>query len=487
MNMRSRFTKSLLSVMLWGGMAFGSNVYADGIDLNRRGNDYGIVSQLQMKLGKTFTGRLFIVDSGHTLARDAASSGSFKTPYATLDYAIGRAGTPSATGPNNGNLILVMPGHAETLIADSGVDVDVAGLTIAGVGDGEDRPIFTFATAATADFKLAAANLTIHNLVFKCNIASHAMMIETSGDDCEISHCEFREGTATGLTFISVGLADGDSDRAWIHGCTFQATTAGNYDDAITVLFDMNGIVIEDCHIHGDFDVAGIGIPTAGNAQVDMLIRNCDITNLLTGQHAIEIIGTASTGKIIGCDIVTDAVATSIDAGGLEMFNCLFNIGTDQGGAVPIPQDATFSSLLGYKVLKADANLPQSTTETAFTIAGGRVLITRLTAEIGTVVETQACNLSVIINPTTGTSGTVASTLDITATEAGGIGIVEGDGTAFIMIDAGTTWAAAGNGFQPFEANIGSIDVLTSASNTGTIKWEIWYIPLETGAVVTSG
>ena len=276
----------------------------------------------------TYAGNVFWVDSN--IGSNGNNGKLPGQPFATLDYTVGKCTA------NNGDIILIAPGHTETLIADSGVDIDIAGIAIIGLGKGEDRPIFTFTTAATADFKIAAANVVIANLVFKCNIANQDMMIEVSGDDAEIASCEFREGSATGLNFITIGTADADSDRCFIHDCKFHMPTAGNGDSAISFAKDHTGVVIERNNIYGDFDLAGIDIPAGGNAQVDLVIRDNIITNLLTGQHAIQINGTGSTGKIIKCYVETDALSTSIDAGGLEMFECYYHDGTDQVGWTPV-------------------------------------------------------------------------------------------------------------------------------------------------------
>src|SRR3990167_2616461 len=83
------------------------------------------------------TGNVFFVDSGASLAVDDTAHGdSPERPFATLDYAVGQCTA------SNGDIIYVMPGHAETISADSGVDVDVAGVTIIGVGRGASRPTF---------------------------------------------------------------------------------------------------------------------------------------------------------------------------------------------------------------------------------------------------------------------------------------------------------------------------------------------------------
>jgi L-asparaginase/Glu-tRNA(Gln) amidotransferase subunit D len=66
-----------------------------------------------------------------------------KQPAATLDGAIGK------TTANNGDLILVHPGHSETLSAAAAITCDVAGVTIVGLGTGNNRPTFTLDTATS--------------------------------------------------------------------------------------------------------------------------------------------------------------------------------------------------------------------------------------------------------------------------------------------------------------------------------------------------
>lgn len=237
--------------------------------------------------------------TGEKGASDSTSNGTFLRPWATVDYAIGQA--------KSGDRIWVRPGHAITIIADSGVDADVAGIEIIGLGRGEYRPIVTFTTAAAADFKIAAANILLANFIFKCNIANQDMMIEITGDDAEIAYCEFREGSATGLNFITIGVADGDADRCYIHDNRFYAPTAGNYNSAIAIVKDMTDSRIINNVIYGDFDDAGILVPTAGNACVNLQIEGNRVTNLQDSSTAygIYVAGSAVTGSADGNIIQT--------------------------------------------------------------------------------------------------------------------------------------------------------------------------------------
>jgi len=139
---------------------------------------------------------------------------------------------------------------------------------------------------------------------------------------------------------------------------------------------------------------------------------------------------------------------------------------------------------LGFRVDKASATLPASTTQDLFTIAGGRVLVTLLFGEVTTIIETQACNTKVTAAPTVGTAVDLASNLDITADEAGCLYLVEGDGTALVGANAGA--AMSGIGRAGFIVNTGVIRMETAATNTGATKWTLYYVPLDEGATVVS-
>ena len=130
------------------------------------------------------------------------------------------------------------------------------------------------------------------------------------------------------------------------------------------------------------------------------------------------------------------------------------------------------------------ADLPQTAAEATFNVNNGEVLVHLMYGRVTTLIQTQTCNTKVTLNPTAGTSGDVASNLDITADEVGTIYIVEGDGTALVGATAGTTWGAAGLP-HPFIVNVGTIDIETSATSTGRIKWHVFYEPLVEGATVT--
>jgi hypothetical protein len=136
-----------------------------------------------------------------------------------------------------------------------------------------------------------------------------------------------------------------------------------------------------------------------------------------------------------------------------------------------------------YQVVRATRatdTLPATTTETIFTISGGRILVHALVGEVTTAIQAQACNLSVNIDSDAGAADVLASTLDINANAVGTYYSVEGDGTALLVAEGNAVGCVgAGLILAP-----GIITITTSATNTGSVKWDLYYQPLDPTAYV---
>ena len=149
-------------------------------------------------------------------------------------------------------------------------------------------------------------------------------------------------------------------------------------------------------------------------------------------------------------------------------------------------RDAFTTFGLGFRVSKAAANLPQGTTQDIFVVSGGRVLITLLYGQVGTILGATANNLSVNSNPTAaGTTYIIASAIEGNALEANSFLVVEGDGTALMITGkagAGPIISGTGRWICP----TGTITFECVGSTTGTTSWECFYFPLDDGAQVVS-
>lgn len=138
---------------------------------------------------------------------------------------------------------------------------------------------------------------------------------------------------------------------------------------------------------------------------------------------------------------------------------------------------------LGRKVDRATASIAATGSTSIFTITGGRIILTSLVGEVTTVIQAQANALKILSTPTTGTAKDISGTFDINALEAGGL--VSLDGVALTTALSGTN-AGAAIARCSFLIPIGSLKYNTAATNTGSIKWSMTYIPYDDGASVAA-
>ena len=138
---------------------------------------------------------------------------------------------------------------------------------------------------------------------------------------------------------------------------------------------------------------------------------------------------------------------------------------------------------LGFRVDRATAALPQTTDEALFTISGGRVLMTQIIGEVTTVIETQANNTKLKFNPTaTGADQDLCAVLSITADPVGELYTITG-----VVADAMKSDLLIGQGMtNPLILSEGDIELDCATSNTGSVAWSIFYLPIDDGAQVVA-
>jgi hypothetical protein len=131
-------------------------------------------------------------------------------------------------------------------------------------------------------------------------------------------------------------------------------------------------------------------------------------------------------------------------------------------------------------VEKASALLPQ-TAQTPYFRVTGRVLITQLVGEVTVVLGATATNLSLVANPTVGADVNLCAVVAIASDAVGTLYTITGT-LADAMI-ATTSGAVVAQASSILVAN-GTIDLKTSANDTGQTKWTLHYIPLDLGSTV---
>lgn len=141
----------------------------------------------------------------------------------------------------------------------------------------------------------------------------------------------------------------------------------------------------------------------------------------------------------------------------------------------------------GIFVSRATDTLPATTDEALFTITGGRVFLLGILGEVTTVIQTQANNTKLKFNPSaTGSDVDLCAVLDITADAVGTYYTITG--TFATAMQGATVHCAAANTMlpQPVILGAGDIEIDCAATNTGSVKWDMWYVPLDKGASVAA-
>jgi hypothetical protein len=149
-----------------------------------------------------------------------------------------------------------------------------------------------------------------------------------------------------------------------------------------------------------------------------------------------------------------------------------------------IQGDQLRTLLLGTKVDRATAALPQTATGALFNVTGGRVLITSLVGRVTTSIQAQANAIKLVATPSgSGAVNDLSGTVESNALAAGGLlGITGLAADAMVK----STGGGVSNLRNPIVVAAGAIGLNTAASNTGSVEWSITYIPLDNGASVAA-
>lgn len=267
------------------------------------------------------TGSYFFVDSG---TGSNSNSGRDKDhPVATLAYAL------TLCTASKGDVVVMMPGHAETV---STTITPVAGVTIVGLGNGRNRPVFTAAASALDVFTISAANVTLQNFVIVGASASVTALVECSAADMRLLNMEL-QGAVTPVALIT--LSNAGAVRPVIENCVFRAA-AGT---TIIISPEVTGACGEDMRITNTY-VHGSSVRDIDTAVIQSSKKNC--TGLIiNGLYVVGIVGgdnvagafdfNSSTGlvdgMIVNAHIGFDTAVTAgevIDAGGMLTSQCFF-------------------------------------------------------------------------------------------------------------------------------------------------------------------
>lgn len=151
--------------------------------------------------------------------------------------------------------------------------------------------------------------------------------------------------------------------------------------------------------------------------------------------------------------------------------------------SVIIQSDQLRTVVVGTKVDRATANIPQTATGTLFTVSGGRILVTSILGEVTTAIQAQANAIKLRATPTTGSVNDLSGTVDINGAAVGSLLGATGLAADALVLSTG---GGVSNLRNPIIVAIGNIGLNTAASSTGQIKWSLTYVPYDNGATVVA-
>jgi len=415
-------------------------------------------------------GRVWYVCNSTVLAPLGASSPSDgntgkspESPLATVAKAISLAST------NRGDLIVIGPGHVETLTNATALAINVAGLRIVGTGDGALKPTFTLATNATANIPISAANVSLKGIRVVASAASITAAITVTAAnvelDVETMDTDSTHAMVTGL----LTTAACSNLRAKLYHRGFAASTVGvRYVDLVGV-------------VDADLDIDYFG--KSSTSVVDMRTTAC---------ADIRVVGRFYNDSASLTKNVTDNATSTWSVDGFDArAGQLFSGSTNQAVAYNGIGQATLANQLAQPMSIASAAKTLTTGNVnMFTITGGPIKVLELVGIVTTVVQAQTTSTKVTCT-TTSPAATVdfsAAAVDLTGAAAGAS--IRHINTTGILTVVTAGFVNEGNAFATNDTQYlvpaGTLQVNNaSASNTGAITWYMRYVPLSPLSVVS--
>ncbi len=227
--------------------------------------------------------------------------------FATIDAAIG------ACTANAGDVIYVLPGHTED-VTNGSIAMDIAGVSIIGVGSGSLKPTLTF-TATNSKINVTAANCKLQNLRLQAGIGDivTAVLHATAAQNTQYIDIEFyATSTFNFINCYTLGAANISDGCRWERNY-LRTADAGQLALAVTAAAHNDLKFYDNYVVHA---AAAAGLLTAG--AVDLLgldVRgNFVQTGQTDGSVGVLVIttSTASSGCIVDNDMKTADAAANV-------------------------------------------------------------------------------------------------------------------------------------------------------------------------------
>ena len=297
-----------------------------GIDMQPGGAGIVVDAPIQFYAGaatRVGRGKIFYVDSVN-----GSANYDGKTPtraLATIDQAINKCTA------NQGDVVYVLPGHVETISGATGLVMDVAGVSVIGLGSGGDRPTLTLsASASTVSITAASCVLANIKLIssFTGGVAA-GITLGATADGTKLLNIEMQETANTKEWLIGISVAAA-CHEVEIDGLRYFGIAGGSTTQVIKFVGASNYSIVRNFLIYADASGALIDALTA--ASLFMTIGNGVGHNLDTGAGLTVSVKSDTTGfmhdlRLTGLNATGVPAGAAMSASQVYVSNVIFTQG----------------------------------------------------------------------------------------------------------------------------------------------------------------
>jgi hypothetical protein len=263
-------------------------------------------------------------------------------PLASLFTAT--TGAIAKIGSTQGSLIIVLPGHVESITASTNMST-LAGsgstfLNIVGIGNGALRPTLNWTATASA-LLCNLAGLTFRNFVFNLNATAATVVtaaITHSAADQVMDTVDFLPNTsATQLTTTAITVASGADNLTYNGVRAFGETFATNPTDFFTTTAAVNKLTMLNCKFMVALNATTNGAINLANAPTNVYIEDCTFMNKKAASTVAGIASASTTGTIAFSTfivIAAGAPSTAMNTPGNLLLSQCFGGQITKAGAI---------------------------------------------------------------------------------------------------------------------------------------------------------
>lgn len=300
----------------------------------------------------TPAGRVFYVNNSAVLAEGGiggsdSNDGSYLMPCKTImgAHALCKAG--------RGDMIMCMPGHAETISTATGFNITKDCVQIIGMGQGLAAATLTIGTATTSKININANYVRMVNIVVRAAFAAVATAVSVGASAAAagfiLDSCTFMDN-ASNLNFAAIVTTNATANRAdgmQMVNCAFYGLGATSGTAVFKLGAAINAFTCVDNYF-AHKATSGAGWLTAGSAVVTNMICRRNVMNFV-GAQALTTGIIMTTTATTNTGVIAENFISSLDDtseilvtanSGFMFFNNYYTSATDKSGYLLPAADA---------------------------------------------------------------------------------------------------------------------------------------------------